>query len=79
LDWQEDIPDVILARLSKALGATHDEDGITPPPQVLQTLESRARAREARDWVESDRLRDLISAMGWRVVDTPDGQKLERA
>jgi len=79
LDWQEDIPDVIWASLSKALGATHDEDGITPPPQVLQTLESRARAREARDWVESDRLRDLISAMGWRVVDTPDGQKLERA
>jgi hypothetical protein len=39
------------------------------PAQVLDAAHARARAREARDWPEADRLRGEIEAAGWKIVD----------
>ncbi|MEA2608028.1 MAG: hypothetical protein QOJ75_271 [Chloroflexota bacterium] len=39
------------------------------PDEVLSAAHARARAREARDWPEADRLRGEIEAAGWKVVD----------
>jgi cysteinyl-tRNA synthetase len=39
-------------------------------------LETREKARADKNWAESDRLRDEITALGWQVQDTPDGAKL---
>lgn len=39
------------------------------PNEVLAAAHARARAREARDWAEADRLRAEIEAAGWKVVD----------
>jgi cysteinyl-tRNA synthetase len=39
------------------------------PDEVLAAAHARARAREARDWPEADRLRAEIEAAGWKVVD----------
>ena len=36
-------------------------------------LENRRRAREAKDWAESDRIRDALKAVGISVKDTKDG------
>lgn len=36
-------------------------------------LEDRRKARAAKDWAESDRLRDLLKASGITVKDTKDG------
>ena len=36
-------------------------------------LEDRKKAREAKNWAESDRLRDLLKASGITVKDTKDG------
>ncbi|WP_084957407.1 cysteine--tRNA ligase [Thermoactinospora rubra] len=44
------------------------------PPGAAELLERRARARQAREWAESDRLRDELAAMGVKVADTPEGQ-----
>ncbi|MFI7707073.1 cysteine--tRNA ligase [Nonomuraea sp. NPDC049480] len=44
------------------------------PAGAGELLEARARAREAGDWKEADRLRDELAAMGVRVSDTPEGQ-----
>ncbi|WP_188192493.1 cysteine--tRNA ligase [Nonomuraea sp. SYSU D8015] len=44
------------------------------PAGAAELLEARARAREAEDWKEADRLRDELAAMGVRVSDTPEGQ-----
>jgi len=41
-------------------------------------LEARAGARAARQWAESDRLRDDLLAAGIVVEDTPDGQRWRR-
>ncbi len=39
------------------------------PDEVLSAAHDRAKAREARDWAEADRLRDVIEAAGWKIVD----------
>lgn len=44
------------------------------PAGAAGLLEARARARAARDWATSDRLRDELAAMAVTVTDTPEGQ-----
>ena len=52
----------------------HDE----PPPAEVVALAARARrrARERRDFAESDRLRDEIGGRGWEVRDGAGGFEL---
>ena len=47
-----------------------------PPAEALELLEKRKDARTRKDFAESDRLRDQISALGWTVQDSKEGQKL---
>jgi len=47
-----------------------------PPAEALELLEQRQAARTRKDFAESDRLRDKISALGWTVQDSKEGQKL---
>ena len=49
------------------------------PPEVLLLVEERQQARQGKNWAESDRLRQQISEMGWKVMDTPQGPQLERS
>ena len=49
------------------------------PPEVVELAERRQAARAARDFAESDRLRDEIRSRGWEVRDTPGGYELARA
>ncbi len=46
------------------------------PTEVQQLLDDRATARTSRDWAASDQLRDSISALGFSVKDTPEGQEV---
>jgi hypothetical protein len=39
------------------------------PDEILTAAHDRARARSARDWAEADRLRGVIEAAGWKIVD----------
>jgi hypothetical protein len=39
------------------------------PNEVLDAAHERAAARARRDWPEADRLRGVIEAAGWRIVD----------
>lgn len=49
-----------------------------PSEKTLALLEERRQARANSDFAASDRLRDEIAALGWRVKDTKAGQELER-
>ena len=46
------------------------------PAEVVALAERRAAARAAKDFAESDRLRDEIAQAGWVVRDGPDGYAL---
>ncbi|MBI4493173.1 MAG: cysteinyl-tRNA synthetase [Chloroflexi bacterium] len=47
-----------------------------PPPEVLALAAARAAARAHRDWPAADALRARIAALGWQVVDSPEGSRL---
>ncbi|MEE4262807.1 MAG: cysteine--tRNA ligase [Desulfobacteraceae bacterium] len=49
------------------------------PSEVQTLVEERQRAREAREWEASDRLRDEIQALGYVIQDTPEGMKVIKA
>lgn len=53
------------------------QQATTPPENVLALVAQRQAARARKNWREADRLRDEIAALGWRVLDTPDGPRLE--
>jgi cyanophycinase-like exopeptidase len=65
---------VRLGRLAEA-GARDPRDVLGPFVDAL--LEVRARARGARDFAASDRIRDRLAAAGIEVRDTPDGVEWE--
>ncbi len=46
--------------------------------EIQDLLEKRRRAKEVKDFKQSDILRDLILEQGYRVMDTNDGQTVER-
>jgi hypothetical protein len=43
------------------------------PPQVELLIDERAAARAERDFAAADALRERIRAMGWEVIDLPNG------
>jgi cysteinyl-tRNA synthetase len=49
------------------------------PAEVETLLVKRAEARGAKNFAESDLLRDEIAALGWIVKDTREGQKLSKS
>jgi hypothetical protein len=55
--------------------ANHTEDD-SPSEDVQALAAQRQKARDEKNWAESDRLRDEIAALGWQVQDTPEGAKL---
>jgi cysteinyl-tRNA synthetase len=63
-----------LRDLDRVLGVLPDvAEALDPALQAL--LDARAAARAARDWPESDRLRDVLLGHGISVEDTRDGQR----
>lgn len=46
------------------------------PDSVLALVADRTIARQQKEWAAADRLRDQIAALGWQVLDTPDGPQL---
>jgi cysteinyl-tRNA synthetase len=44
--------------------------------EVLELVRQRDAARAARNWRESDRIREELKAMGFEVRDTPKGTQL---
>lgn len=48
------------------------------PEEVARLVASRKKAREEKNWVESDRLRDEINKLGYNIKDSKDGMTVSR-
>lgn len=59
-----------------ALGVVSIED---LPEDIQAIVDEREAARLARNWEESDRLRELLNIKGYSVEDTPKGPKVSKA
>jgi cysteinyl-tRNA synthetase len=58
-----------------AVGAKSDAE---IPAEIQALLEARQAARTARNFKQSDAIRDELRAKGWVIEDTPRGPKLKR-
>ncbi|MBR5549115.1 MAG: cysteine--tRNA ligase [Kiritimatiellae bacterium] len=71
----------VFKRMDEVLGVIffeNEKKEVEIPAEVKALLGARAEARKAKNWAESDRLRDEIAALGWTVKDSRDGQSLEK-
>jgi len=70
----------IFRRMDEVLGIVFFEKAakVEVPAEIQSLLDERAAARKAKNWAESDRLRDAIAAAGWVVKDSKDGQSVTR-
>ena len=67
--------DILGLKDEKAAGAASGRDYVTPLVEMLLT--ERLKARAAKDWAASDRIRDGLAAAGIRVKDRKDGSDWE--
>ena len=74
---EEGIPPEVWERVLEAEVQPSPEPSSEPPPEVQALVQQRQAARERRDWATADALREQIAALGWRVIDTPEGPRLE--
>jgi len=77
-DLSQGIPEPVWQQFVNARQALLVEQPLPEIPLVIQSLvEKRQEARQQTDWEEADRLRQQIFKMGWLIVDTREGPKLE--
>jgi cysteinyl-tRNA synthetase len=72
-EWREH---ELLRRALDVFGLASLGEQAQAPPEVDELARRRGEARAARDFAESDRLRDEIEAAGWEVRDEADGYRL---
>jgi cysteinyl-tRNA synthetase len=60
----------------EVLVASHAGDAAIPA-SVTELAKERQRARDEKNWTESDRLRDELLALGFEARDTPEGQRIK--
>jgi cysteinyl-tRNA synthetase len=81
LDAGEDVTSLVAAirEVTGALGLDLQSGSGEVPADVQAQVAARDDARAAKDWVNSDRLRDELVAAGWIVEDSADGTQVRRA
>ena len=71
----------VFRRMDEVLGVIffeNEKEKVEIPADIQAMLDQRAEARKAKNWAESDRLRDAIAAAGWAVKDSKEGQTCTR-
>ena len=68
-----------LQRVNTIIGVWNFDErpALIIPDDVRAVAEDRWAARAAKNWAESDRLRDILAGLGWAVKDGKTGYELE--
>lgn len=64
--------------LSLDKAAPQKKDSEPVPQNVIELANQRLAARKAKDWAQSDKLRDEIAALGYKIADSKDGYTVEK-
>ena len=43
------------------------------PEEITVLALDRARAKQAKDWAQADKIRDTLADLGWKMIDEKDG------
>lgn len=65
--------------LADVLGLLYARKDAEDDGEIVALIEARTQARAAKNWAESDRIREELKALGVVVEDTPQGVKWHRA
>jgi len=80
-DGPADRDEAFLAELAACLYAlgikvsAHEKEVVVPAP-VKRLAEQRWLAKKAKDFQKSDEIRQVLSEMGWNILDTKDGYQV---
>ena len=71
----------LLLKFDSVIGLKINEEdkkevNVEIPEEILKLIEERKKARENKNWEESDRLRDIIKEKGYNVKDTKEGMEI---
>lgn len=69
----------LLDRLNAVTGILAPKAVEEVPQHVLDQVAARQTARRAKDFKQSDAIRDSLLAEGWVIEDTPQGPRVKRA
>lgn len=70
---RKELDDDFTSRLQAALQLGGALSGLEPNEAVERVMAMRAQARAAKDWAQSDRLRDALAQCGVELHDTKEG------
>ena len=48
------------------------------PEEIMTLVQARTQARTDKDWAAADKARDELAALGYEVIDTPDGPEVKK-
>ena len=68
-------------RMDEVLGmgvASWKAEELSIPDEIQQLAEARFQARRAKNWAESDRLREELHVRGWNMEDGTDAYTLKK-
>ncbi|MBN1296167.1 cysteine--tRNA ligase [bacterium] len=68
----------VLEDVDRVLGVITVEEESDPAQEIEELIERRQQARKRRDFVEADRIRDILHSMGVILEDTRDGVRWRR-
>lgn len=54
------------------------ESGETTPAEIQILLDERTLAKSLKDFARGDEIRDMITKMGYRIIDEKDGARVEK-
>lgn len=69
----------VLEEMDRVLNVMNFEIDENIPQEMQELLVKRENARKAKDWRQSDELRDKILEGGYRIEDTAKGPRLKKA
>ena len=69
----------LLGQTRRKFMQTYPRRAVVDEAKVKSLIDARAAARKAKDFAESDRIRDELAAMGVVVKDSKDGTTWEIA
>lgn len=72
--WEQ----VLQAELQKEHHAQVGFEPSGPTSEVLDLVDQRQAARIGKEWQKADQIREQIAKLGWQVVDTPEGPRVEK-
>jgi len=63
--------------LGLRLNQIEEETELELPQEIKDLLKQRKEAREAKNWPLTDEIRDKLDKLGYKVLDSAEGQKIE--